>query len=88
MLKEKLEAETECLIPTLVAYQYAFLERKEAEMELEDFMLGMNQEIHEFREKMRLLIRLACLEEEVRKAKKIEKTRFRFLHSILYSYRM
>lgn len=85
MLKEKLEAETEGLIPTLVSYQNAVLERKEAEMELADFMLGKNQEICEFREKMQ---RLFCLEEEIRKTKKIEKIRFRFLHSMLYSYRM
>jgi hypothetical protein len=84
-LKEKLEAETEGLIPTLLAYKNAFLERNDAEKELEDFMLGKNQEIHDFREKM---LRLASLEEELRKAKKIEKIRFRFLHSILYSYRM
>jgi hypothetical protein len=85
LLKEKLEAETEGLIPTLLAYQNAFLERKEIEKEYTDFMLGKNQEVYEFREKMR---RLAYLEEELRKAKKIEKTRFRFLLSILYSYRM
>ena len=85
MLKEKLEAETEGLIPTLVAYQNSVLERKDAQKELEDFMLGKNQEIDEFREKMK---RLVCLEEEVRKAKKTEKSRFRFLHSMLYSYRM
>ena len=85
MLKEKLEAETEGLIPTLVAYQNSVLERKEAQKELNDFMLGKNEEIDEFHEKMK---RLLCLEEEVRKTNKIEKTRFRFLHSMLYSYRM
>lgn len=85
LLKEKLEAETEGLIPTLVAYQNALLERKEAEMELADFMTGKNQEINEFQEKMK---RFFWLEEELRKAKKVEKIRFRFLHSLLYSYQM
>jgi hypothetical protein len=84
-LKEKLEAETEGLIPTLLTYQNAVLERKEAQRELADFMLGRNQEISEFLEKMK---RLVSLEEAVRKANKIEKARYRFLHSILYSYRM
>lgn len=84
-LKEKLEVDTEGLIPTLLAYMNAVLERKEIEKELADLMLGKNQEICEFREKMR---RLICLEEKLRKAKKIDKTRYRFLHSILYSYRM
>lgn len=84
-LKEKLEAETEGLIPTLLTYQNAVFERKEAQRELADFMLGRNQEICEFLEKMH---RLDFLEQEVRKANKIEKARYRFLHSILYSYRM
>ena len=85
LLKEKLQAETEGLIPALLAYQNAVMERNDAENELEDFMLYKNQEIIEFREKMN---RLLFLEEELRKAKKVEKIRFRFLHSILYSYRM
>ena len=85
LLKEKLQDETEGLIPTIVSYQNAFLDRKDAQKEYTDFMTGKNQEVYEFREKMR---RLACLEEELRKAKKVERIRFRFLHSILYSYRM
>lgn len=83
-LKEKLQADTEGLIPALLVYQNSFLARKNAEKEYSDFMLDIyiNHGIPipvEF--KMDEQERLSKC---VRVARRIEDFSFDFLKSILY----
>ena len=81
-LKEKLETDADSVIPTLLAYQIAFQERKDIEKELRVVDMYLNESadnlfIWDDKERMA---------QAVRKAKKIESNRFRFLHAILYPY--
>jgi hypothetical protein len=83
-LKEKLQAETEGLIPALLVYQNSFLERKNAEKEYSDFMLDIyiNHGIPiptEFK-----MDEQERLSKQVRIARRIEDFSFEFLRSILY----
>ena len=81
-LKEKLEAETEGVIPALLAYQNALLERTALDKDLTYFMVAIYLEpdidvVFRMDEQERL-------SKEVRKAKKIEKEAFWVLRDILY----
>lgn len=83
-LKEKLQADTEGLIPALLVYQNSFLERKKAEKEYSDFMLDIyiNHGIPipvEFK-----MDEQERLSKRVRIARRIEDFSFEFLKSILY----
>ena len=84
ILKEKLQAETEGLIPALLAYQNSFLARKNAEKEYSDFML----EIY-INHGIPIPVEFKMDEEErlskrVRIARRIEGFSFDFLKAILY----
>ena len=81
-LKEKLEAETEGVIPALLAYQNAVLARTALDKELTYFMVAiyMDQDID-------VVFRMdeqERLTKEIRKAKKVEKAAFWVLKTILY----
>jgi hypothetical protein len=83
-LKEKLEAETEGVIPALLVYQNSFLERKKTEKEYSDFMLEIyiNHGIPipvEFK-----MDEQERLSKRVRISRRIEDFSFEFLRSILY----
>lgn len=81
-LKEKLEAETEGLIPALLVYQNALLVRSALDKEYADFMIDiyMNEDID-------VVFRMdeqERLAKEVRIAKKVEKAGFLALSALVY----
>lgn len=83
-LKEKLQADTEGLIPALLHYQNAFLLRKDAEKEYSDFMIDIyiNHGIPiplEFK-----MDEQERLSKRVRVAIKVEGYLFRELYSMVY----
>jgi len=80
VLKEKLQTDAAVVIPTLLSYQNAFLERTELDKDLQDLIL------FEPMDPLLKIDEIERMEKLIRKAKKIESTRFRFLSSILYSY--
>jgi hypothetical protein len=80
-LKEKLQSIPKVVIPLLLAYQDAFMERKRFEKELTNFLYR-----NEPMDPLDKLDEIARMEEAIRKAEKSVKTRYRFLSSILYPY--
>jgi hypothetical protein len=81
-LKEKLEAETEGVIPALLAYQNALLARTALDKDLTYFMVAIYLEpdidvVFRMDEQERLT-------KEIRIARKVEKAAFLVLSAILY----
>ena len=81
VLKEKLETDAEIVIPTLLAYQNAFQDRKELDNALRVFLYRNEPMDPLFR-----IDEIERMEKDIRKAKKIESNRFRFLRANLYPY--
>ena len=78
-LKEKLQTDAEVVIPTLLSYQNAFIERTELEKELRDLILIKPMDSFKLDE-------IERMEHLIRQTKRIESTRFRFLSALLHPY--